>query len=51
MLDRVEQIEMAGCSTRPVSLLEAMRERTKALHVTAERTGVVAELLRGRGTR
>ncbi|CCD96379.1 heme oxygenase [Bradyrhizobium sp. ORS 375] len=27
-----------------------MRERTKTLHVTAERTGVVAELLRGRGT-
>ncbi|BAM91887.1 heme oxygenase [Bradyrhizobium oligotrophicum S58] len=27
-----------------------MRERTKALHVTAERTGIVAELLRGRGT-
>ena len=51
MLDRVEQIEMAGCSTRPASLLEAMRERTKALHVTAERTGVVAELLRGRGSR
>ncbi|WP_257170128.1 biliverdin-producing heme oxygenase [Bradyrhizobium sp. SRS-191] len=50
MLDRVEQIEMAGRSTRPASLLEAMRERTKTLHVTAERTGIVAELLRGRGT-
>ncbi|MGJ4995164.1 heme oxygenase (biliverdin-producing) [Bradyrhizobium sp. HKCCYLS3077] len=50
MLDRVEQIELAGRSTRPASLLEAMRERTKALHVTAERTGIVAELLRGRGT-
>ncbi|MGY3447854.1 biliverdin-producing heme oxygenase [Bradyrhizobium sp. USDA 4353] len=51
MLDRVEQIEMAGRSTRPASLLEAMRERTKTLHLTAERTGIVAELLRGRGTR
>jgi heme oxygenase len=52
MLDRVEvdQVEMAGRSTRPASLLEAMRDRTKALHVTAERTGIVAELLRGRGT-
>ena len=52
MLDRVEsdQVEMAGRSTRPATLLEAMRERTKALHVTAERTGIVAELLRGRGT-
>ncbi|GLH81744.1 heme oxygenase [Bradyrhizobium sp. SSBR45G] len=50
MLDRVDQNEMAGRSTRPASLLEAMRERTKALHVTAERTGIVAELLRGRGT-
>ncbi|MGJ4911636.1 heme oxygenase (biliverdin-producing) [Bradyrhizobium sp. HKCCYLS2033] len=51
MLDRVEQIDMAGRSTRPASLLQAMRERTKTLHVTAERTGIVAELLRGRGTR
>ncbi|MGJ5179179.1 heme oxygenase (biliverdin-producing) [Bradyrhizobium oligotrophicum] len=53
MLDRVDsdQIEMAGRSTRPASLLQAMRERTKALHMTAERTGIVAELLRGRGTR
>ncbi|WP_315725284.1 MULTISPECIES: biliverdin-producing heme oxygenase [unclassified Bradyrhizobium] len=52
MLDRVEtdHVEMAGRSTRPASLLEAMRDRTKALHVTAERTGLVAELLRGRGT-
>ncbi|MGJ5141680.1 heme oxygenase (biliverdin-producing) [Bradyrhizobium oligotrophicum] len=52
MLDRVEldRIEMAGRSTRPASLLQAMRERTKTLHVTAERTGIVAELLRGRGT-
>jgi heme oxygenase (biliverdin-producing, ferredoxin) len=53
MLDRVESdhIEMAGRSTRPASLLDAMRERTRTLHVTAERTGIVAELLRGRGTR
>ncbi|MGJ4952776.1 heme oxygenase (biliverdin-producing) [Bradyrhizobium sp. HKCCYLS20291] len=53
MLDRVDSdhIDRAGRSVRPASLLEAMRERTKALHVTAERTGIVAELLRGRGTR
>jgi len=53
MLDRVEfdQIEMAGRSVRPASLLQAMRERTKSLHVTAERSGIVADLLRGRGTR
>ncbi|MGJ4895314.1 heme oxygenase (biliverdin-producing) [Bradyrhizobium oligotrophicum] len=53
MLDRVEldRIETAGRSARPASLLQAMRERTKTLHVTAERTGIVAELLRGRGTR
>ncbi|CAL75505.1 heme oxygenase [Bradyrhizobium sp. ORS 278] len=52
MLDRVDSnhVETAGRTTRPAGLLEAMRERTKTLHVTAERTGVVAELLRGRGT-
>ncbi|XUM24561.1 biliverdin-producing heme oxygenase [Bradyrhizobium oligotrophicum S58] len=41
---------MAGRSARPASLLQAMRERTKTLHLTAERTGIVADLLRGRGT-
>lgn len=53
MLDRVEsdRIQMAGRNVRPASLLEAMRERTRTLHVTAERTGLVAELLHGRGTR
>ena len=35
---------------RPASLLEALRERTKALHTQAERTGLIAEILHGRGT-
>ena len=36
---------------RPASLLDALRQRTKALHVQAERSGIVAEILRGRATR
>ncbi len=45
-----ERIEMAGRDARPANLVEAMRERTRTLHVTAERTGIIAQLLRGRGT-
>jgi heme oxygenase (biliverdin-producing, ferredoxin) len=48
MLKRVEE---AGRQLRPASLLEALRERTKALHTQAERSGIIAEILHGRGTR
>jgi heme oxygenase len=36
---------------RPASLLDALRQRTKALHVQAERSGIIAEILHGRATR
>ena len=36
---------------RPASLLDALRHRTKALHVQAERSGIIAEILHGRATR
>jgi len=45
MLERVNQ---AGRELRPASLLEALRERTRELHATAERTGIVAEILHRR---
>jgi len=48
MLKRVDE---AGRQLRPASLLEALRERTKALHTQAERSGIIAEILHGRGTR
>ena len=48
MLKRVDE---AGRKLRPASLLEALRERTKALHTQAERSGIIAEILHGRGTR
>jgi heme oxygenase (biliverdin-producing, ferredoxin) len=48
MLKRVDE---AGRQLRPASLLEALRERTKALHTQAERSGMIAEILQGRGTR
>jgi heme oxygenase len=35
---------------RSASLLDALRQRTKALHVQAERSGIIAEILRGRAT-
>lgn len=36
---------------RPVRLSEALRERTRALHVEAERAGIVRDILRGRASR
>ncbi|MET0675825.1 MAG: biliverdin-producing heme oxygenase, partial [Bradyrhizobium sp.] len=45
MLERVGE---AGRELRPASLLEALRERTRELHATAERTGIVAEILHRR---
>jgi heme oxygenase len=48
MLERVDE---AGRELRPASLLEALRERTKALHTQAERSGIIADILHGRGTR
>jgi heme oxygenase (biliverdin-producing, ferredoxin) len=36
---------------RPASLLGALRERTRHLHVQAERSGIIADILRGRATR
>jgi heme oxygenase len=36
---------------RSASLLEGLRERTKQLHLEAERTGIVADMLRGRARR
>lgn len=33
------------------SLLDALRLRTRALHVEAERSGLIADILQGRGTR
>ncbi|GAB1717021.1 MAG: heme oxygenase [Nitrobacter sp.] len=36
---------------RPARLLEALRSRTRDLHVQAERSGVIADILRGQATR
>lgn len=36
--------------TEPAPLSTRLREQTKALHVQAERTGIMAQLLRGRAT-
>lgn len=36
---------------RPVGLATALRARTRALHVQAERSGIVRDLLRGRASR
>jgi heme oxygenase (biliverdin-producing, ferredoxin) len=44
----LERVSDAGRELRPASLLEALRERTRELHATAERTGIVAEILHRR---
>lgn len=44
----LERVSDAGRDLRPASLLEALRERTRELHATAERTGIVAEILHRR---
>jgi heme oxygenase (biliverdin-producing, ferredoxin) len=47
MLERVDRTkQLPGAS----SLLEALRERTRQLHVQAERSGITAEILHGRAT-
>src|ERR1700761_1104771 len=47
----LERTDIAGQSLRPASLLGALRERTRDLHVQAERSGIIADILRGRATR
>ena len=47
----LERLDTGGPSLRSASLLEALRERTKDLHVRAERSGIVADILHGRATR
>src|SRR6201996_270531 len=47
----LERTDIAGQSLRPASLLGALRERTRDLHVQAERSGIIADMLRGRATR
>jgi len=47
----LERVDGAGRQLRPASLLEALRERTRALHTQAERSGLIAEILHGRGTK
>jgi heme oxygenase (biliverdin-producing, ferredoxin) len=54
MPSRAQAPEDAATSTRTAgtpSLMEALRERTRALHVEAERSGVIHELLQGRADR
>lgn len=46
----LDQLSDAGRQLRPASLLEALRERTTALHTEAERSGFVADMLRGRAS-
>src|ERR1700761_8855548 len=47
----LERVDGAGRLERPAGFVETLRERTKALHMEAERTGIIAEILRGRGTK
>lgn len=47
----LERLDGAECSLRPARLLEALRERTADLHTQAERSGIVADILRGRASR
>ncbi|MFT4119085.1 heme oxygenase (biliverdin-producing) [Bradyrhizobium sp.] len=47
----LERTDSAGLALRPASLLEALRERTRDLHVQAERSGIIADILKGRCTR
>jgi heme oxygenase len=48
MLERLEGTEGL---LQSASLLEGLRERTRQLHTEAERTGIVADMLRGRARR
>jgi heme oxygenase len=48
MLERPEGTEGL---VRSASLLEGLRERTQQLHTEAERSGIVADMLRGRARR
>ena len=48
MLERTEE---AGHLLRPASLLAALRERTRELHIQAERSGFIADMLHGRASR
>lgn len=47
----LERTDRAGLTLRPASLVEALRERTRELHVRAERSGIIADILKGRSTR
>jgi heme oxygenase len=47
----LERVDRAGRIVRPAGFVDALRERTRALHTEAERSGLVAEILRGRGTK
>ena len=47
----LERPDHAGLALRPASLLEALRARTRDLHVRAERSGIIADMLKGRCTR
>jgi heme oxygenase (biliverdin-producing, ferredoxin) len=46
----LERVDRTGRLLRSSSLPEALRERTLQLHSRAERSGVVADILRGRAT-
>lgn len=48
MLERTNDAERL---LRPASLLEALRSRTRDLHTQAERSGMIADILRGQSTR
>jgi len=47
----LERLDGAGCSLRPARLLEALRERTADLHIRAERSGIIADILHSRASR
>jgi len=47
----LERTDSAGHPLRPASLLGALRERTRDLHTQAERSGIIADILKGRVTR
>src|ERR1700759_186361 len=46
----LERVGRTGRSLSASSLLEALRERTRQLHVQAGGSGVIAEMLHGRAT-
>jgi heme oxygenase len=47
----LERVDRAGRLARPAVFVDALRERTKSLHTEAERSGLVSEILHGRGTK